>query len=806
MTIDTCIQKMTLQEKAILLQGKTSWTTWNIPRLGIPSIFLSDGPHGLRKQAGVADHLGLNESLPATCFPTAATMANSWDPELGQELGRALGQEAAASDVHVVLGPGLNMKRSPLCGRNFEYFSEDPYLAGKMAAAYIRGIQENGVAACPKHFAANSQELRRMAMDAVIDQRTLREIYLTGFEIAVREGAPKSIMTSYNSVNGTYSNENAHLLTDILRKEWGFDGFVVTDWGGSNDHAAGVRAGSCLEMPNPGADSALELIRAVQAGEIEESVLDTRLKELLKVVFDTNEAVVHAPKIFDRHGHHRLAQKCAAQSIVLLENDGILRLQPHTQVAVIGDFGEMPRYQGAGSSLVNPTMMTNLWDWLYQTPVKLTEYAQGYRRAQAETDPHLLTAAINAAKNAQVVLLCVGLDETSESEGADRTHMELPAVQLALIEAVSKVNPNVVLVLSGGSPFVMPPKEQYRAAIHGYLGGQAGAAAMAQALVGEVNPSGHLAESWPCSLEDTPAYRYYPSPERTSEYREGLYIGYRYYETAGVPVRYPFGHGLSYTNFSYSDLTADGKQVSFTLTNTGTVAGAEVAQIYITCRTGKVFRPKKELKGFQKVFLKAGESKRVTVTLDDKAFRYFNAITGRFETETANYDVCVGSSVSDIRLTATIRVFGTDAPTPEQTLPSYRSGKIAQVSDAEFEALLGHPIPDGHWSKELTVLDTISRFPQAKSPVARWIGRAVGKSIEKSRAKGDPAPTAQFVYNLPIRGFYQMTGGIVTRKMAEDLVFWVNGHFFRGLYRFIRDYFRGRKASKAFFQSLKVKK
>ena len=806
MTIDTCIQKMTLQEKVLLLQGKTNWTTRNILRLGIPSIFLSDGPHGLRKQAGAADHLGLNESLPATCFPTAATMANSWDPELGQELGRALGQEAAANDVHVVLGPGLNIKRSPLCGRNFEYFSEDPYLAGKMAAAYIRGIQENGVGACPKHFAANSQELRRMAMDAVVDERTLREIYLTGFEIAVREGAPKSIMTSYNSVNGTYANENAHLLQDILRNEWGFGGFVVTDWGGSNDHVEGVRAGSSLEMPNPGIDSALTLVRAVQEGRIDESVLDARLKELLQVVFDTNEAVVRAAKIFDRHAHHRLAQKCAAQSIVLLDNDGILPLQPKTKVALIGDFGETPRYQGAGSSLVNPTMMTNLKDWLYQTPVKLTEYVQGYRRARAEVDAHLMDAAIAAAKDAQVVLLCVGLDETAESEGADRTHMELPAVQLALIEAVSKVNPNVVLVLSGGSPFVMPPRHWYRAAIHGYLGGQAGAAAMAQALVGEVNPSGHLAESWPNRLEDTPAYRYYPSPERTSEYREGLYIGYRYYETAGVPVRYPFGHGLSYTGFAYSDLTADGQKVSFTLTNTGDMDGAEVAQVYITCRTGKVFRPKKELKGFQKVFLKAGESQRITIPLDDKAFRYFNTVTNCFETETANYDISVGASVSDIRLTATIRVFGTDAPVPEQVLPSYRSGNITQVSDEEFEALLGRPIPDGHWGIELTALDTVSRFTQAKSPVARWIGRAVGRSIEKARAKGDPAPTALFVYNLPIRGFYQMTGGIITRKMVEDLVFWVNGHFFRGLYRFIRDYFRGRKEAKTFMESLKTKK
>ena len=804
MTIDTCIQKMTLPEKAALLQGKTNWTTYNIPRLGIPSIFVSDGPHGLRKQAGAEDHLGLNESVPATCFPTAATMANSWDPELGQELGRALGQEAAANDVHVVLGPGLNMKRSPLCGRNFEYFSEDPYLAGKMAAAYIRGIQENGVGACPKHFAVNSQELRRMSVDAVVDERTLREIYLTGFEIAVKEGNPKTIMTSYNSVNGTYANENAHLLRDILRGEWGFKGFVMTDWGGSNDHVEGVRAGSSLEMPYPGADSALTLIQAVKDGKIDESVLDDRIRELLTVVFDTNESVVHAAKIYDRHGHHRLAEKCAAQSIVLLENDGILPLQPNASVTVIGDFGEKPRYQGAGSSLVNPNMLTNLRDWLYQSALQVAEYAPGYRRGQHEADPQLLEQAVEAARKAKTVLLCIGLDETAESEGADRTQMDLPKAQLALLDAVCKANPNVVLVLSGGSPFVLP-EGGYRAVIHGYLGGQAGAAAMARALVGEVNPSGHLAETWPLSLEDTPTARNFPSEKFTAEHREGLYIGYRYYETANVPVRYPFGHGLSYTAFAYSDLQADGRKVSFTLTNTGSVAGAEVAQVYITCRTGKIFRAKKELKGFQKVFLEPGESRHITINLDDKAFRYFNTVTNRFETETANYDVSVGSSIRDIRLSATIRVFGSDVPMPEEAPACYRTADIKNVSDGDFAALLGRPIPDGRFGEELTILDTVSRFVEAKNPLARWIGRSVGRSIEKSRAKGDPAPTMLYVYNLPIRGLAQMTQGYITRQMAEDVLLWANGHGFKGFYRFGRDFRRGRKAAKQFQQSLKGK-
>lgn len=804
MTIDTCIQRMTLAEKAAILQGKTSWTTRNIPRLGIPSIFVADGPHGLRKQAGPEDHLGLNESVPATCFPTAATMANSWDPDLGQELGRALGREAAANDVHVVLGPGLNMKRSPLCGRNFEYFSEDPYLAGKMAAAYIRGIQENGVGACPKHFAVNSQELRRMSVDAVLDERTLREIYLTGFEIAVKEGKPKTIMTSYNSVNGTYANENAHLIQDILRKEWGFSGFVMTDWGGSNDHIEGVRAGSALEMPDPGPDSALRLMEAVREGKIAESVLDDRIRELLTVVFDTNEAVVRSAKIYDRHGHHRLAEKCAAESIVLLENDGILPLQERTKVAVIGDFAEKPRYQGAGSSLVNPNMLTNLRDWIHQTSLKLVDYAPGYRRGQKGIEPGLLAEAVEAAKKAQVVLLCIGLDETAESEGADREHMAMPESQLALLEAVCKANENVVLVLSGGSPFQLP-QGGYRAAIHGYLGGQAGAAAMARALVGEVNPSGHLAETWPLALEDTPTAQYYPGREFTAEHREGLYIGYRYYETANVPVRYPFGHGLSYTTFGYSDLQADGQKVSFALTNTGDRAGAEVAQVYITCRTGKVYRPKKELKGFQKVYLEPGESRRVTIALDDKAFRYFNTLTNRFETETANYDIAVGSSIRDIRLSATVRVIGTDVQVvavPE----CYRTGNVQNVADEDFEKLLGHPIPQKPFGKELTILDTVSRFVDAKNPLARCIGRSVARSLEKSRAKGDPGPTMLYVYNLPIRGLGQMTKGYVTHQMAEDVLFWANGHGCRGIYRFGRDFFRGRRAAKAFNEALKNKK
>ena len=475
MDIQKLINDLTLEEKAALLQGKTMWTTWDIPRVGLPSIFLSDGPHGLRKQAGPADNLGLNESIPATCFPTAATMANSWNIELGEKLGAYLGAEAAANDVNILLGPGLNIKRSPLCGRNFEYFSEDPYLAGKMAAAYIRGIQSKGVAACPKHFAANSQELRRMSTDSVVDERTLREIYLTGFEIAVKEGNPKSIMSSYNRVNGIYANENRDLLLDTLRGRWGFEGFVMSDWGASNNHVEGVRNGSSLEMPAPGLDSAMNLVKAVESGILSEADVDARAEALLKVIAATYEPVAAAPKTVDRDDYQAMARNCAAESIVLLENDGVLPLQAGSRVAIVGEFAEVPRYQGAGSSLVNPTKVENLLDHLKGKGLNLLGYAKGYSRTNDGADPELIQEAVQLCAGADIVLLCMGLDERSEVEGQDRAHLELPENQTSLLHALARIHSSIVLVLSGGAPFRMPESRLFRAAIHGYLAGQAGA-------------------------------------------------------------------------------------------------------------------------------------------------------------------------------------------------------------------------------------------------------------------------------------------------------------------------------------------
>ena len=793
------ISQMTLEEKCFLLSGKDFWQTRSVERLGIHNMVLSDGPHGVRRQAGSGDQLGLNPSLPATCFPTAATIANSWDPTLGEEIGQCLGEEAASQGVGVLLGPGLNIKRSPLCGRNFEYFSEDPYLAGKMAAGYIRGIQKNGVAACPKHFACNSQELRRMASDSVVDERTLREIYLTGFEIAVKEGKAKSLMSSYNRVNGTYANENYHLLQEILRDEWGFDGFVVSDWGGSNEHIEGVRAGSHLEMPTTGGDSDLELIQAVRDGKISQEIIDRRVDEILDVILPVTAAVAPLEgKPFDVNAHHKMAEKAAGESIVLLKNEGnILPLKRSTKVAVIGEFAQKARYQGAGSSVVNATKVDNAMDVIGNFDLDVAGFEPGYPRS-GKGDSTMQAKAVELAKQADVVLLYIGLDEISESEGLDRPHMKLPHSQVDLLEAVAAVNPNVVAVMSAGSVVEMPWLDKCKAVIHGYLCGQAGAGAMLKALMGEINPSGKLAESYPVKYEDVSSAPYFPAKQRNAEYREGLYVGYRYYETANVPVLFPFGFGLSYTTFEYSNLTVTGKEATFTITNTGKMDGAEVAQLYVGKADAQVFRPAKELKGFAKVFFKAGESKTVTIPLDDKAFRYFNVKTNRFEVEGGEYQVSIGASVADIKLSGSVTVAGTNAPNPydSKLLSDYYTGNIKTIPEHEFAALLGHPIPDGTWSGTLTMNDALCQMYYAKSGLARFVYRRLTNMLNKSMEKGKPNLNLMFNYNMPFRGIAKMTGGMCTMEMAEGILIIVNGHFFKGLGQIIGGFFRAGKKRK----------
>ena len=794
------IRQMTLEEKCYLLSGKDFWQTRSLDRLGVPNMSLSDGPHGIRKQEGEGDQLGLNGSLPATCYPTAATIANSWDPALGEEIGEHLGAEAASQGVCVLLGPGLNIKRSPFCGRNFEYFSEDPYLAGKMAAGYIRGIQKNGVSACPKHFAANSQELRRMASDSVMDERTLREIYLTGFEIAVKEGHAKSIMSSYNRVNGVYANENPHLLQEILRDEWGFDGFVVSDWGASNDHVAGVRAGSHLEMPTTVGDSDLELVEAVKSGKLDEKLLDQRVDELLDVVLSTCKAVDQwKGRKFYEDAHHAMAARASEQSIVLLKNEkNILPLKKGAKVAVIGEFAQKARYQGAGSSVVNPTKLDHTMDVIKNFDLDVAGFEAGYPRS-GKGDPAMQNKAVELAKKADIVLLYIGLDEISESEGLDRAHMKLPQSQVDLIEAVSAVNPNVVAVMSAGSAVEMPWLPKVKALVHGYLCGQAGASSVLKAIMGQVNPSGKLAESYPIKYEDVSSAPYFPAKERTAEYREGLYVGYRYFETANVPVLFPFGFGLSYTTFEYSDLTVTDKEASFTLKNTGSVDGAEVAQLYVSKTDGDVFRPAKELKGFQKVFLKAGESKKVTIPLDDKAFRYFNVNTNQFEVEGGQWSILIGASAADIKLSGKVSVTGTEAASPydKAKFAKYFAGDVKNISDAEFEALLGRPIPDGHWSGTLDMNDAICQLYYAKSWIARKAYKIMTNMLNKSIEKGEPDLNITFIYNMPFRGIAKMAGGMCTMEMAEGILTICNGHFFKGLGAVIGGFFRSGKKRKA---------
>lgn len=794
------IKQMTLEEKCYLFSGKDFWQSRSVERLGVPNMTLSDGPHGIRKQEGAGDQLGLNGSLPATCYPTAATIANSWDPALGEELGEHLGVEAASQDVCVLLGPGLNIKRSPFCGRNFEYFSEDPYLAGKMAASYVRGIQKNGVSACPKHFAANSQELRRMASDSIMDERTLREIYLTGFEIAVKEGRAKSIMSSYNRINGVYANENPHLLQEILRDEWGFDGFVVSDWGASNDHTEGVRAGSHLEMPTTGGDSDLELVEAVKSGRFSEELLDQRVDELLDVILSTTKAVKPlAGKPFDIEKHHAMAAKASEQSIVLLKNENdILPLKKGTKVAVIGEFAQKARYQGAGSSVVNPTKLDNAMDVIKNFDLDVAGFEAGYPRS-GKGSAEMQAKAVELAKKADIVLLYIGLDEISESEGLDRAHMRLPQSQVDLIEAVAAVNPNVVAVMSAGSAVEMPWLPRVKALIHGYLCGQAGASSVLKAIMGQVNPSGKLAETYPVKYEDVSSAPYFPAKERTAEYRESLYVGYRYFETAKVPVLFPFGFGLSYTTFEYSDLTVTNKEAAFTIKNTGKMDGAEVAQLYVSKTDGDVFRPAKELKGFQKVFLKAGESKKVAIQLDDKAFRYFNVDTNRFEVEGGEWNILIGASAADIKLSGKVSVTGTEAKSPydKAKLAKYFSGDIKNVSNEEFEALLGRPIPDGHWSGTLDMNDAICQLYYAKSGLARFVYKIMTNMLNKSIEKGEPDLNITFIYNMPFRGIAKMAGGMCTMEMAEGILTVCNGHFFKGMGAIIGGFFRSGKRRKA---------
>ena len=700
------LAQMTLEEKASLCSGADFWRLKGVPRLGIPSIMVTDGPHGLRKQEGKSDHVGHNDSAPATCFPTASCTAASWDRSLMERIGAALGEECQAADVAVILGPAINIKRSPLCGRNFEYISEDPYLSGELAAALISGVQSQGVGTSLKHFAANSQETCRMTNDSVVDERTLREIYLAGFETAVKKAQPWTVMCAYNKINGTFASENPWLLTEVLKEQWGHEGLVVTDWGANNDRVAGLKAGQDLEMPASGGYTDRQIVEAVTQGRLDGAVLDRAVSRILDLI---DKAVSHkkAGARFDAAAHHALARQAAGQSAVLLKNEGnLLPLKAGEPVALIGGFAKTPRYQGAGSSLIHPLQLDSAYNEMQARGLPMT-YAQGYPLDSDQPDEALIAEACRAAAAAQVAVVFAGLPASYESEGFDRSHMDMPAAHNELIRRVCQVQPRTVVVLSGGAPVAMPWLEQAPAVLNLYLGGEASGSAAVDLLYGDVNPSGKLAETYPLSLEDTPCYGNFAAHGLTSEYREGLFVGYRYYDSAQKPVCFPFGFGLSYTSFAYHDLQlsrsalreGEGLSLQVTITNTGRRAGAESFQVYVRAPQGPAYRPEKELKGFGKVFLEPGESKTVTVQLDSRAFAYYNPLIHDWYVASGSYRVLVGASSRDIRLEAPVEVASLrpDAPQPDlrQLAPAYYHPEqgFQAVPDGEFEALLGYPLP-----------------------------------------------------------------------------------------------------------------
>lgn len=771
------LEKMTIEQKAAICDGKDYWHLKGFDELGIPEIMVCDGPHGLRKKDYSKKGMSLSCSVPSICFPTAVTTASSWDPDMLFEMGVALGKKCQKENVGVLLGPGVNMKRSPLCGRNFEYFSEDPLLAGELAAGFINGVQSQGVGTSLKHFCANSQETRRMTVDEVIDERALREIYLTAFEIAVKKAKPWTVMSSYNKINGDHGSENYHTLTKILRNEWGYEGAVVSDWGAVNKRAVGLKNGNDIEMPSSFGSGTKVILDALKDGSLTEAELDEKVLNILNLIKKASENAKPGYQYndFDDQG---LAREIAGKSMVLLKNDGILPLDKSQKIAVIGEFAKVPRYQGAGSSQINPTQIDNAFDEMVKLGLNV-EYAQGYMRSEKKSkkNAELLKEAIELAKRSDTVVLFIGLTEEFESEGYDRQHMSLPASHNALAYEIMKVNPNTVVVLSGGSPVEMPWNDKARAVLNSYLGGQAGGGAVADILSGKVNPSGKLAETYPVSYGSTPAKNNFPGNPASVEHRESVYIGYRYYEKAGKKVRYPFGHGLSYTTFEYSDLKLSAKKinendtlnVSFKIKNTGKVAGYEVAQLYVSDNESTVFRPVKELKNFKKIWLEPDEEKTVEMSLSRRAFAFFNVATDDWCVESGKFTVIIGASSADIRLSAEVNVKAEACEIPDYSAsaPTYYTGSVQEVPDDEFKALLGRDLPakEKPGNEKLDITDNFENCRNTKNGkrMYNFLNTVVPDGMAKSLAT-----------QTPFRDFISMSGGVFSENMADGLLLILN--------------------------------
>ncbi|NLM45987.1 MAG: glycosyl hydrolase [Firmicutes bacterium] len=791
---EAIVRGLTLEEKAAFCSGKGLWHLKGLERAGIPDIMVADGPHGLRKQAAPDDRPGVRDSVPATCFPTAVGLAAAWNCELLTAVGRALGEECLQEGVSVLLGPGMNIKRSPLCGRNFEYFS-DPYLAGACAAALVRGVQSVGVGTAVKHFAVNNQEKYRMSVNAVVDERALREIYLAGFEKAIKEARPWTVMAAYNKLNGVYATENKELLTGILREEWGFDGLVMSDWGATDDRVRALAAGMDLEMPSSGGINDRLLVEAVRKGVLPEEKLDAAVKRVLSLILTT---AAHKREGFrcDMEAHHKLARRAASEGMVLLKNEGgLLPLPAEAKIALIGQFAEKPRYQGAGSSLVNPFRLdTALAAGLARLGGKLS-YAPGYDIKNAAAKEKLLAEARETARAAEITVILAGLTDEYESEGFDREHLQLPDSHNRLIESICQVTDKVVVVLFNGAPVLMPWLDRVPAVLEAYLPGQAGGSALWDILLGDINPSGKLPETFPSAENDYPAAHYFPMGPEQVEYRESLYVGYRYYDTAGTEPLFPFGHGLSYTTFVYSGLTLsrdrlrEDEELTVTLTveNAGDLAGAEVVQLYVRDPESSVFRPEKELKGFAKVYLLPKEKKVLTFTLDKRAFAYYDVARHQWQVESGEFAILAGASSRDIRLCKHVYVEGTAKAAGQPGSETYRRpGPGWQVAREDFALLLGRNLPPGstvkpyHRNTPLVLLrrNLIGRLLYFR--VMQEVRRQASGNAVQDRMM---AATAR---ELPLRAIVTMSGGAITFDQLDGLLDLLNGHYLRGLARLWR--------------------
>ncbi len=769
---------MTVEEKAAICDGENFWNLKAFEKYGIPSIMVCDGPHGLRKKDYNKKGDSLSNSVPAISYPTAATTAASWDPELLYEMGVALGKKCLKEEVGVLLGPGINMKRSPLCGRNFEYFSEDPVLAGELSAGFINGVQSMGVGTSLKHFCANSQETRRMTCDSVVDERALREIYLTAFEIAVKKAKPWTVMNSYNKINGAHGSENKHTQIEILRDEWGFDGVVVSDWGAVNDRVLGFNNGNDLEMPSSAGSGTKKIVEAVKSGAISEEMLNKRALNMLNLI---KKAVDGAKKDYPYNDidDQPFARKVAANSMVLLKNNGILPLKKNGKVAVIGELARTPRYQGAGSSHINPTKLDNALEELAKVGYDV-EFAQGYELSakKAKKNDALIADAAALAGKCENVIVFIGLTDDYEAEGFDRTHMNLPDAHDKLVAEILKVNKNAIIVLAGGSPVEMPWNDGVAAILNSYLGGQAGAGAVADIISGAVNPSGKLPETYPMVYSDTPAYKNFPGNPASVEYRESVYIGYRYYEKAKKAVRYPFGFGLSYTTFEYSDIKLSDKSIKDTDTltvtakikNTGDVSGYEAVQLYVADKESTIYRPEKELKAFKKVWLNPGEEKEVSFELSKRAFAFYNVNINDWCVESGDFDILIGASSADIRLTATVNVKAEAVSIPDysKTAPAYYTGDVQDVPAEQFVAVLGRELPPADYNPDraLGICDTFESCSHTKN----------GKKMYGLLKTVVPAGFAQAIaLQTPFRDFISMSGGVFSEQMADGLVKLLSG-------------------------------